>query len=319
MNKSSCRPRPEAVLVVRALVLAALLCFVAISCGRGGGAGSSAGGVSGPAGVGAPPRRIISLSPSATEILHGVGAFERVVAVSSYCDFPPQVASLPRVGGWNNPNLEQIASLRPDLVVFADAQEPFIREKMEALGIKTLSVPSRSVEDALASIELVGDATGDAEAGRRLAAETRAKLDAVRARTADLPRRRVLCVVDRIPGTLRDIYAATEGSFPAQLVELAGGLSVAPPAAGGWGKMQKEAIVALDPEIIIDLLMQSPEGGLAEDTQEVWRELRQIKAVREGRVHHLRDTKLIHPSQFVGDAALRFAELIHPEAFKSGR
>jgi iron complex transport system substrate-binding protein len=315
MNNSSCRLRPEGIRVVWALLLAALLCLAAVSCGRGGGVGSSAGGVSEPAAEGARPRRIISLTPSATEILYGVGAFERVVAVSSYCDFPPQVASLPRVGGWSNPNLEQIASLRPDLVVIADAQATFIEDKLAALGVKTLSIPSRSVEDALASIEMIGGATGDAEAGRRLAAETRAKLDDVRARTANLPRRRVLCVVDRIPGTLRDIYAATEGSFPAQLVEMAGGLSVAPPAAGGWGKMQKEAIVALDPEIIIDLMMQSPEGGLSENTQEVWRELRQIKAVREGRIHHLRDTKLIHPSQFVGDSALKFAELIHPEAF----
>ena len=316
-NQSSSKVR----VCSRACALVALLSvLVAVSsCGSGSGGGqigSSTGGAPEPSAQDLRPRRIISLSPSATEILHGVGAFERVVAVSNYCEFPPEVAKLPRVGGWNNPNLEQIASLKPDLVVFAESQAPFIKDKLEALGIKTLSVPSNTMEDALAAIEQIGRAVGSETEGQRLAAETRAKIDDVRARTAHLPKRRVLCVVDRLPGTLRDIYSATQGSFISQLVEAAGGESIAPPAESGWGKIQKEAVVALDPEIIIDLMMQQPEGGLAEDTQAVWRELPRVRAVREGRVYALRDTKLIHPSQFVGDAARRFAELIHPEAFE---
>jgi iron complex transport system substrate-binding protein len=301
----------------RALALVALLCALVVSCQPAGGGGEAAGNASvgTRAAAAGRPERIISLSPSATEILYGVGAFERVVAVSNFCEYPPQVASLPRVGGWNNPNLEQIASLRPDLVVFAEAQAPFIKDKLEALGLRTLSVPSRSVDDALAAIELIGTATGDAEAGRRLAAETRAKIEGVRARTRELPRRRVLCVVDRMPGTLRDIYAAAEGSFPAQLVEVAGGESVAPAAESGWGKIQKEALIGLDPEIVIDLMMQPAAGGLSEDTQAVWRELPQLRAVRERRVYALRDTSVLHPSQFVGDTAFKFAQIIHPEAF----
>jgi ABC-type Fe3+-hydroxamate transport system substrate-binding protein len=63
-------------------------------------------------------------------------------------------------------------------------------------------------------------------------------------------------------------------------------------------------------------MMQRSDGQLAEDTQAVWRELPELRAVREGRVHALREPSLIHPSQFVADAARRFAELIHPEEFK---
>jgi iron complex transport system substrate-binding protein len=261
------------------------------------------------------PQRIVSLTPSTTEILHAVGAFDRVVAVSDYCTYPPEVERLPKVGGWNNPNLEQIAALRPDLAVFWDSQAEFVKDKLEGIGIRTLSVPSRSLADAYAAIEQIGEATGNVEEARRVLAETRGKVEEVRARAGALPRRRVLCIVDRVPGTLRDLYAATEGSFIAELMEVAGGVSVAPPAQGGWGKIQKEAIVALDPDVIIDLMMQPTEGSLAEDTQAVWRELSQVRAVREGRVRALRDQTIIHPSQFVGDSARKFAELIHPEAF----
>ena len=262
------------------------------------------------------PARIISLTPSTTEILHGVGAFERVVAVSDYCTYPPDVAGLPRVGGWNNPNMEQIASLRPDLVVFSDAQAQFVKDKVEAAGIRTLEVPSQTLEDAYRSIELVGRATGDEEAARKLLEQTRMSVETVRLKTERLPKRRVLCVVDRVPGTLRDLYTAGGDSFIAQLIRAAGGEPVSPPAREGWGKLQKEAVVALDPDVVLDLMMGNPAGGLEEDTLAVWQELPTLRAVREGRVYPVRDQTVLHPSQLVGDSARRFAELIHPEAFE---
>jgi iron complex transport system substrate-binding protein len=265
---------------------------------------------------GARPARIISLTPSTTEILHGVGAFDRVVAVSDYCSYPPEAARLPRVGGWNNPNMEQIASLRPDLVIFSDAQAQFVKDKVEAVGIKTLTVPSQTLEDAFKAIELVGRATGDEEAARKLLEQTRASVETIRLTTERLPKRRVLCVVDRVPGTLRDLYTAGGDSFIAQLIRVAGGEPVSPPTRQGWGKLQKEAVVALDPDVVLDLMMGNPAGGLAEDTLAVWRELPTLRAVREGRVYPVREQTVLHPSQLVGDSARRFAELIHPEAFE---
>jgi iron complex transport system substrate-binding protein len=303
------RLRSEKIRRAYAVALAALLaalCF-AVSCGGGGGRTLNA--------KSGKPERIISLTPSTTEILYGVGAFNRVVAVSDYCTYPPEVSKLPRVGGWNNPNMEQIASLRPDLVIFSDAQAQFVKDKVEAAGIRTLAVPSQTVEDAYKSIELVGQATGEEEAARRLLEQTRASVQTVRLSTEKLPRLRVLCVVDRVPGTLRDLYTASEQSFIAQLIREAGGEPLSPPSRANWGKMQKEAVVALDPDVIIDLMMQKSQGGLDEDTLAVWRELSSLRAVRGGRVYPVREETALHPSQFVGDTARKFAELIHPEAF----
>ena len=265
---------------------------------------------------GAKPARIISLTPSTTEILHGIGAFGRVVAVSDYCTYPPEASKLPRVGGWNNPNMEQIASLRPDLVIFSDAQAQFVKDKLEAAGIKTLAVPSQTLEDAFTAINMVGRATGDEAAAQRLLEQTRASVDTVRLATERLPKRRVLCVVDRVPGTLRDLYTAGGDSFIAQLIRVAGGEPVSPPTREGWGKMQKEAVVALDPDVVLDLMMQPQTGGLAEDTLAVWKELPTLRAVQQGRVYPVRDQTVLHPSQLVGDSAHKFAELIHPEAFE---
>lgn len=268
-----------------------------------------------PAGGGR-PARIISLTPSTTEILHGVGAFERVVAVSDYCSYPPEATKLPRVGGWSNPNMEQIAGLRPDLIIFSDAQAQFVKDKVEAAGIRTLEVPTQTLEDAYKSIEMIGRATGDEEAARKLLEQTRMSVETVRLATERLPKRRVLCVVDRVPGTLRDLYTAGGDSFIAQLIRVAGGEPVSPPTREGWGKMQKEAVVALDPDVVLDLMMHKEGDAFDEDTLAVWKELPTLRAVREGRVYPVRDETVLHPSQLVGASARKFAELIHPEAFE---
>lgn len=281
-------------------------------------AGCSAAGPAAPApaaGPPAPPQRIISFSPSSTEVLYGIGAFDRVVAVSEYDEFPPEVARLPRVGGWSNTNMEQVASLRPDLIIITEAHVPFVKDKLETLGVRTVVVGGVSFADVYDGMEKIGAATGREREARRLIEETRARLEEVRARTRGLARPRVLCIADRLPGTLRGLYAATEGSFIVELIKVAGGDSVAPPAEKGFGQISKEAIVELDPDVIIDMAQSSNDSKLAENPREVWGELSQVRAVREGRVYSLRDTSLIHPSQFVADSARKFAELLHPEAF----
>jgi len=130
------------------------------------------------------PQRIISAAPSITEILYGLGAFERVVAVSDYCTYPPAVKSLPRIGGWSTPSLERLAGLRPDLVVLTDAQVPLLQDGLHELGVHTVVTPSRTIEDVFTAIEMIGRSTGMEREARDLAGATRAALEHARARLA---------------------------------------------------------------------------------------------------------------------------------------
>jgi iron complex transport system substrate-binding protein len=266
------------------------------------------------------PHRIISASPSITEILYGVGAFDEVVAVTEYDTYPPAVKSLPHIGKWENTDLEKIAILRPDLVLFIQAQAPFIEPPLRQLGIQYLPVPSRSLDDVFTAMDLIGKATHHETGASELAARVHAKLDAVQARTRGLPRQRVLLIVDRTPGTLRDLYSATRGSFLCDLVEVAGGECVGAPERTGYGKISKEAVVALAPDIVIDFVHGS-NTRLGEDPQTVWRDLPELRAVRDGRVYPVREEFAPHPSQFVADTAEVFLRIIHPEtnAGKSAR
>jgi iron complex transport system substrate-binding protein len=260
-----------------------------------------------------PPQRIISASPNITEILYGVGAFDRVVAVSDYCTYPPAVKTLPRIGRWQDSNLEEIASLTPDLVLLADFQAPLLEGRLHDLGIHYLNIPTQSLTDVFSAMETIGRVTGHEAQARELAERTRTRLDAVRSRTRNLPRRSVLFVVDRSPGTLREMYAASQGSFLAELVEIAGGRCVGERMATGYSKISKEAVLTLAPDLIIDMV-HGAKGVLAEDPASVWRDLPELRAVRQGRVYPVRDEFLPHASQFVADTAELLVRMIHPAA-----
>lgn len=260
----------------------------------------------------APPRRIVSASPCVTEILYGLGAFDKVVAVSDYCSYPPAAKRLPRVGGWSTPSLERLAALRPDLVVLTDAQAPFLEDHLRELGVKALIVPSRTLEDVFTAIELMGRATGKEREARALAASTRAALERVRSRARNLARPTVLCVVDRTPGTLNELYAATQGSYMAELVQVAGGRVVAPPSRAGYGRIGEETVLNLNPDVIIDMV-QGAQGRFAENPLAVWRDLPELKAVRTGRLYPVRDEYVLHASQMVARSAVALARLLHPE------
>jgi iron complex transport system substrate-binding protein len=264
------------------------------------------------------PQRIVSLSPNVTEILYGIGSWPQVIAVSQYCTYPDDVKNKPRVNGWDKTNLEQVMALKPDLVIGVDAQEPFLRDKLTALGVRCLFVRSQTLADVFASIEEIGRATGHEQEAASLTAKTQGEIDAVRKAVADRPHPRVLCVVDRVPGTIRDVYTATRGSYLDELIGIAGGDSIAPEAQRGYGKINKEAVLTLNPEVIIDMVHGS-KGKLGEDPAAVWNELAELRAVRDKRIYWMSDPFVIHPSQFVGHTAQLFARALHPESFTDAK
>lgn len=263
-------------------------------------------------------QRIVSLSPSVTEILYGVGAWPQVIAVSQFCTYPEDVNNKPRVSGWDKTNLEQVMALKPDFVIGVDAQEPFLKDKLNGVGVRSLFLKSQTLADIFESIEEIGRATGHEPEATDLAVKTQREIDAVRKTVADRPHPRVLCVVDRVPGTIRDLYTATRGSYLDEIITIAGGESIAPVAEHGYGKINKEAVLTLNPEVIIDMV-QGSKGNFGEDPVAVWNELGEVRAVRDKRIYSMTDPAVIHPSQFIGHTAQIFARALHPESFSDAK
>jgi iron complex transport system substrate-binding protein len=258
------------------------------------------------------PRRIVSVSPNVTEMLYGIGAFGEVVGVTDYCTYPPEVNKLPSIGGWHNPSLEKLAALHPDLVISDDGQAPFIEKNVEALGLSFLIIPNHTVNDVYKGIGDLGRATGHEEQAAKLIVQTREALQRVSQKTAGRPVLSVILIVIRTPGTLRDLYTATEGGFLAELVAIAGGRVAAPKARNGYGKLSKEDLLAINPDIILDFI-HGAESRFAGDPVEAWKEMPELKAVRNGHVYGVNEDYVPHASQRMVQTAALFARLIHPE------
>jgi len=264
------------------------------------------------AGAALVPQRIVSVSPAITEMLYGIGAFDRVVAVTEFCLYPPAARSLPKVGGWSTPSVERVAGFRPDLVALSDAQAPFLKDALEKLGSHIEVVKSQTIDDAFQAMAALGRATGNQSQAAELAVRTRASLEIVRRRAAGLPHPSVLCIVDRTPGTLRDLYAVTPGSFLAELVEIAGGKLVVGSTRAGYGRIGTETVLAANPDIILDVLPAS-QTGIGPHPESAWNELPEINAVRRGQVHVVTEEFVPHDSQMIARTAVLFAHLLHPD------
>ena len=117
----------------------------------------------------------------------------------------------------------------------------------------------------------------------------------------------------RTPGTLRDLYAATDGGFLAELVTLAGGRIAVPPDKRGYAKLSKEDLLAFNPDVILDFI-HGAKSRFAGDPMEAWRDMAELKAVRTRRVHGVNEEFVPHASQRMVQTAALFARLIHPEA-----
>ncbi len=257
-----------------------------------------------------PPRRIISLAPSLTEILYALGAGDAVVGVTDYATYPPEVEIKPSVGGGINPNLEVIVALKPDLIfVSADANRWDTITQLEQLQIPVFGVKPVGVEGVFVSIAKVGEVVGRRQEAGRLIADMRRRMATVSEKVQDLPRPEVLYVVWIDP-----LIVAGRGTVINGLIDVAGGANVV--RTPGFSRYSLEQVVVHEPDVIILAL----DGGVPED-REVLRRLpgwREMRAVREGGVRVIDANLINRPGPRIVEAAEFLAGLLHPGVFRGG-
>jgi iron complex transport system substrate-binding protein len=267
--------------------------------------------------VAAPPRRIVSTAPSITEMLYALGLGDRVVGVTTYCHYPPEAAKKFKIGDYLRPNLETIVSLRPDLVI---SENTGVRhaERLSGLKLNVLEIDDGSLAGIYDSIRSIAKAAGVSAKGDALCASMRASLEAIRAKTARLPRRRVLFLVGRTPGRIEDLIAAGRASHLNELIEIAGGENVFRDSPAAYAKIPLEELLARNPEVIVDMGEMSQTAGVTEEAKRavvtLWGRYPTLAAVREHRVFAVASDIFVVTGPRVVEAARAFARMLHPEA-----
>jgi iron complex transport system substrate-binding protein len=263
------------------------------------------------------PQRIVSTAPSITELLYALGLGNRIVGVDRFSRYPPEASSKPRIGDYAAPNLEVIASLRPDLVLIP-TNPVQLRERLEAMRLRVLELNQEGIPALYESFRIVGRATGMEREAERLTQQTQAALEAIRARAAKLPRTRVLFVAGRTPGRLEGLIVAGRASYLNEIIEIAGGENIFAGAQAAYPMVALEEILARNPEVIIDMGEMGDTVGVTEaqkkSVESLWTRMSSVAAVRNRRVHAVASDVFVVPGPRVVDAAREFLALLHPPA-----
>jgi iron complex transport system substrate-binding protein len=265
----------------------------------------------------APPRRIVSLVPSVTEILYALGAGDRVVAVSSYDTYPPEVRTLPKVGALLDPNVERILSLKPDLVVIYGSQGD-LRQQLAKAGIDVFPYRHAGLNGVTATIRDAGAKLGETVAAEALAGRIERGLEDVRQRVKDRPRPRTLLVFGRERLSLRGMYVSGGVGFLNDMLNAAGGENVFADVNTESVQANTEQIIARRPDAIIEVRAANSAFPSGERDAELrtWNALGSVPAVRTRRVLFLFDDRIVIPGPRVVEGTLELARVLHPDAFK---
>jgi iron complex transport system substrate-binding protein len=250
--------------------------------------------------------RIVSLAPSITETVFVLGAGERLVGVTDYCDYPPEAARKPRVGGISTPSFEAILALRPDLVLAtSESNRAEHVERLTALGLPVYVIRPLDFETVLDSIERIGGVLGRTAEARARVDSMRRDADAIAHAVGGVPRPRVLYVVWPNP-----LIAPGRGTLITELLQRAGGESVTGAEPLPYPRLSLETVVERRPDRII---VGRHGQGSVEDLLRGWERLGAVAAVREGRVYAV-DGDLVHrPGPRMIEALRSLARVIHPE------
>lgn len=260
------------------------------------------------------PRRVISLSPAMTEMLFALGAGDRVVGVTDFCNYPPEATRRPRCGGFLNPNLEAIAQLEPDLIVLQGLHDT-VRDWCEANHREYVAFELDTLADMRAAIRSLGAKLGVSSSAEALIQRIDDELEAVRQRVAAAPPVTVFVCTGRADGPPDVLNTCGGGSFLTELVTIAGGRNVFADLPELYPQPSLEALSEREPAAILDLRPgQEPDDAGRQRIVGEWGALATLPAVRNGRVTVLTEPHLLMPGPRVGATARAFARALHPES-----
>lgn len=262
------------------------------------------------------PERLVSLAPSLTEIVFALGLGDRVVGVTSFCTYPPEAESKPKVGGYVNPSEEKIVAMDPDLIFCTRGTPITFISGLRAAGLTVAAFHETSFDDVVRAIETIGVLCNVQPRAREVAGHLRQGLAELERQTGHLTveeRPRALFAV-----WLDPLFVAGPGSFQDTILEAAGAINVAN-VGKPYANLSAEAAVRYDPEVLIMSSQHSVKGTAEADStlaklrkDPAWKA---VSAVKEGRVVVLDAGHVAVPGPRLVVGMREIAAALHPDLF----
>lgn len=255
-----------------------------------------------------PVNRVISLAPNLTEIVFAIGAGNRLVGRTSYCDYPPEAKAIAEVGDTLNPSLERVIALQPQVVLISTASQlEVFTQQLRDQNIAVFVTDPRDLEGVFRAIDQIGQIVGHQQQAEQLIQKLRNRTHAVEEAVKNKQPVRVFFQVSAEP-----LIAPGRDAFVTDLMRRAGGLSVTGNVSTAWPRYSNESALASKPEAII----LSTGGSMGAANSTVTEALKQSPAVLSGRVYKINDDHLMRPGPRSVEGLEAIARALHPEAFK---
>jgi iron complex transport system substrate-binding protein len=256
-----------------------------------------------------PVARIVSLAPSVTETIYALGLQDKLVGDTDFCDYPPDAQKKPKVGGAVNPSLEEIAHLRPDLVLVTRHLNTLDTvHSLDSLGIASYATDPQSIEGIISSLRRLAEVLGASQAGAEVEADLRRRLAALSQKLGAQPPRRVLFVVWSDP-----LISIGKDTFIADALRRAGAVSIVD-SQQDWPQVNLEEMARLQPDFLVFAASHSestPQNFEALVERPGWRIL---NAVRDHKFAVISDA-VNRPAPRIVSAIEDLAAKLHPEVF----
>ncbi len=256
------------------------------------------------------PERIVSLAPSHTEIIYGLGLEDKLVGVTTYCDYPSEVKEKEKVGDSFTINIEKIIELQPDIIINYWPIEDGLRKQLQAADIIVLTYLPESIGQVIETIEAIGIVTDTKNVAEKIISDIENKKKEIIDIVKDAPRPKVFYEIEYSSA----LWTVGEGAFIDELIVLGGGENIAKDAEGAYAQYSVESLIEKDPEIYITntFNMELQDAINIKDRPG----FESIKAIKDENIKVLDGNILSRPSQRVMEALELMAEAIHPELFE---
>lgn len=250
------------------------------------------------------PQRIITLAPNLTEIVYAIGAGDRLVGNTTYCDYPQEAKQVAKVGDTLQPNIERIIALKPDIILISTASqlETFTKQ-LDERRIAIFITDPHDLEGIFRSIKTLGDLLGQQQQAEKLVNDLRERVASVETAVNDRPPVTVFYQVSAEP-----LWTAGRRSWITDLIRRAGGRSVTAEVEGEWMRYSDEAALAARPEAII--------MATGQEKMKVAAALEKSPAAINKRVYEISGDYLSRPGPRLVEGLEQIARALHPDVFR---
>ncbi|MFO7952510.1 MAG: cobalamin-binding protein [Bacillota bacterium] len=257
------------------------------------------------------PERIVSLSPSNTEISFALGLEDQVVGVTDFCDYPPEIEEKEAVGGFDSPSIEKIIELEPELVLASTIHEEEVG-RLEDMDIAVLVVESSELAGLYESITLIAEMTGVAETGEELVASMQERIDAVKEKIGEIDDEERILVFYEVYAD--PLMTAGKDAFINEIITLAGGKNIFGDVEEDYPEISAEKVAELQPEVILYPDVHGSADFVLEEmaARPGWES---VPAVENQRLYDVDDNTFSRPGPRVVGAVEEAAEIFYPDKF----